>query len=330
MAEQPLVGSIEGGSTAVAGRDIGTVNITYASGARLERIFAAVPAPGPLLVGREQEISTLRSRVFEGGPLAVSALNGLPGVGKTALALALAYDEATLCHFTGGVLWAGLGSRANVDGVLGLWSTALGVDVGLASTSDDRARLLNGHLQHALPSKPFLLVLDDAWRWEDIAPFRHFTAPGSALLLTTRDATLARRFGRGQPLTVHELSEEAAVDLLAQHSPEALAADPAGMRELAQAVGGLPLALTLIGVELAANAGQPRWVGAALERLRSAEARLGLEDDQVRPGGRQPGRRGDDPRQHRGGPPCPGRVGRGPGPLRAGPPHRPRGRRPGR
>jgi hypothetical protein len=286
-AAPPLVNTINapGGTVLAVETNTGTINantyITYASGARLERMFAAVPAPGPPLVGRSELFAELRTRVTRGG---LQALHGLPGAGKTALALALVYDEATLEYFSGGILWAGLGPKANMDGILSLWSTALGVNVSAALSTDERAQFLNAHLQHALSSKPFLLVLDDAWRWEDVAPFRHFTARGSALLLTTRDAGLARRFSRTPPVTAHELCEDAAVELLARACPEALEADAAAFRELARAVGGLPLALVLMGAELATHASQPRWVRAALKRLDSAETRLALQDDQLRPG----------------------------------------------
>src|SRR4051812_10698272 len=121
MPERPFVEQIEARNVVVVGRDVGSVRIpvestgitvnlhagnnigkvalTFASGTRIERVFASVPAPGPSLVGRETTISQLRSSLATGGRVALSALKGIPGVGKTALALELAYDEETLRHF---------------------------------------------------------------------------------------------------------------------------------------------------------------------------------------------------------------------------------------
>jgi tetratricopeptide (TPR) repeat protein len=293
VAEPPLVGVVNAERVVVAREVHGGIHaeqltvLTLSSGKRIERVFASVPAQGPSLVGRSADFAELQTRVTTGG---AHALHGLPGAGKSALALALAYDEATLERFSGGVLWAGLGLQPNVDGILNLWGMALGADVRGAGTTVERARRLNAHLQESsagIAGRPFLVVLDDAWRWEDVVPFLSLTTPGYAVLLTTRDEALARRFshrsGR-EALAVHELPDAAAIELLAQACPEARQADPDGLRELAQAVGGLPLALVLIGRELAANAGQARWVRKTVERLRSAKERLALTEDEPRPG----------------------------------------------
>ena len=67
----------------------------------------AIPLlPAMPLVGRDEEMSRLRERLHTGGNVALTALNGLPGVGKTALAIALAHDQALRAQFCDGVLWA--------------------------------------------------------------------------------------------------------------------------------------------------------------------------------------------------------------------------------
>ena len=249
-----------------------------------ERLFVTVPPPGPALIGRADDIARIRARLVVGGRVGVSAINGLPGIGKTALALALAYDEATLRHFTGGVLWAALGPRADVDSVLGSWGTDVQLDVSSRRTTKERLDHLIAHLKPMLADRPFLMILDDAWSWDDVSPFRRLASPGSAQLLTTRDEALARRFGRAPPITLHELQEDVATELLARACPEALVADPVALGELVRAVGGLPLALVLMGGELAAHAGQPRWVRHTIARLRAREEQLALTEDEARPG----------------------------------------------
>lgn len=295
MAEAPLVGTINAERVVVAREIHGGIQahevtlLSFPSGQRIQRVFAGVPAQGPPLVGRDQTFAELRARAADGGRL---ALHGLPGAGKSALALALAYDEATLTRFDGGVLWASLGPQANVDNILNLWGTAVGVDAspdlgGTPSrTTAERAQRLNACLQSLLGGRPFLIVLDDAWRPEDLLDFEYFATPRSAVLLTTRDEVLARRY-TGAPsrlVRVQELAEPAALDLLVRAAPEAPGAAPVGLRELAQAVGYLPLALVLMGRELALQAGQERWIRKAVVRLHSARERLALAEASRRPG----------------------------------------------
>jgi Holliday junction resolvasome RuvABC ATP-dependent DNA helicase subunit len=55
------------------------------------------------------------------------ALNGLPGVGKTALAIAIAHDKEVLAHFRDGILWASAGKNPDVVGILSHWGTLLGI-----------------------------------------------------------------------------------------------------------------------------------------------------------------------------------------------------------
>ena len=297
MAGTPRVGTINAERVVVAREIHGGIHaqggdvvvLTFPSGQGIQRVFASVPAQGPLLVGRDQIFAELQVRAAEGGKL---ALHGLPGAGKSALALALAYDEATLKRFGGGVLWAGLGSQSNVANILNLSGSALGVDVSTGfdgkplRTAAERAQRLNAHLQAALGGQPFLVVLDDAWKPEDLLDFESFATPGYGVIVTTRDLALAHRFVDvpERLVRVEELDERAALDLLTRAAPEARAAVPADLGEVARAVGYLPLALVLMGRELAAHAGQERWIRQTVERLRSAEARLELAEDARRPG----------------------------------------------
>jgi tetratricopeptide (TPR) repeat protein len=278
--QKPLASNVNApGGKVVVAESIGTIIISP-SGQEYRRVFVGVPAPGQPLVGRDDALADLRGELIAGG---LVARTGLPGVGKTALALAVVRDAAILSHFEGGVLWAGLGPIADVTSVLGRWGTMLQLDLSAEATVADRAQRLHDHLQTVVPGKPFLIVIDDAWKWEDLAPFRVFAEPGNVLLLTARDVELARRFTQQRPSTIKELDETASVALLERLCPEAMI-DPEGLRELARTAGGLPLALVLIGGELAANTGLEQWVRVAIRRLKAAQAQLALVDYQTRPG----------------------------------------------
>jgi transcriptional regulator with XRE-family HTH domain len=89
-------------------------------------IDPAMPPPlGHSLVGRDDLFRQLKQRLLSENPVALSAINGLPGVGKTTLATALAHDDELQASFADGVLWAGLGSEPDVLGLLSHWGTLL-------------------------------------------------------------------------------------------------------------------------------------------------------------------------------------------------------------
>ncbi len=83
------------------------------------RQIGVPPKPRHPIVGRDQAVADLRARLMQGERAAITALHGLPGVGKTTLATALAHDDAVRRHFRGGVYWAALGPLGDVGSALG-------------------------------------------------------------------------------------------------------------------------------------------------------------------------------------------------------------------
>src|SRR5258708_4767646 len=66
------------------------------------------PESANSLLGRGGLLVQVKQRLLQGHSLALMALNGLPGIGETALAAALAMDQEVQAHFLDGILWAGL------------------------------------------------------------------------------------------------------------------------------------------------------------------------------------------------------------------------------
>jgi tetratricopeptide (TPR) repeat protein len=211
------------------------------------------------------------------------ALWGPPGAGKSTLAAALASDAAARAPFGAGVLWAGLGPKADVAGALNRWGTRLGVDLGVADDVRLKAQRLSTVLQERGQGRPWLLVLDDVWALEDVRAFQDVAFPGCGLLVTTREAAIARAIA-GEELPVGALSDEEVDAFVAERCKAAKEADPEGLKELLQAIGGLPLVLSLLAGALAAKAGQAQWVREEISRLAKANACLDLEAPESRPG----------------------------------------------
>ncbi len=239
----------------------------------------AIPLrPATPLVGRDDELARLRERLRAGGSVALTALNGLPGVGKTALAIALAHDPELRAHFADGVLWAGLGPNPSVQSVLSRWGTLLGLSPSEIGALDSPAAWATA-LHNAIGNRAMLLVIDDAWTIEDALTFK-VGGPYCAHLVTTRFPAIATHVAVGGATMIHELNEEESMALLRLLAPEAVSHEAARAADLVHALGGLPLALTLMGNYLRkiSYAGQVRRITAALERLSRAEERLQISE----------------------------------------------------
>ncbi|MBX5458579.1 MAG: helix-turn-helix domain-containing protein [Thermogemmatispora sp.] len=246
-------------------------------GRRQERVLdptmPPLPNEGRGLVGRETLLGELVSQLCAGRSL---ALCGLPGVGKTALAVTLVHDPRVLARFEAGVLWAGLGPRPNVLEHLRRWEQLLGVPATVGELSlEARARALRA----AIGQRSFVLVIDDVWELEAALAFK-IGGPRSVLIATTRFPRLALAIAGEGARTIHELEGADGLALLAQWAPEAVAHDRRAALSLVEEVGGLPLALTLLGkyLQSQAHSGQPRRLQAALARLRSSHQRLHVSE----------------------------------------------------
>ena len=237
------------------------------------RIFQAPPLPAHF-VPRPEVSQELKARLLAvgaaPGTLVLGAIQGMGGIGKSTLAAALAHDPEVQARFPDAVLWATLGQQPDILPLLSGWVQALGdyqfkpLVVETAST----------HLRSLLQDKAALIVVDDVWDPAHVPPFL-VGGPSCRVLITTRRAAVADEAGAGQiPLDV--LTPEQSLDLLAAHLGPALGpAQRDDARQLAEAVGFLPLALNLAAVRVRRGVS---WTG--LRRALEAEvARLEeLED----------------------------------------------------
>jgi tetratricopeptide (TPR) repeat protein len=239
----------------------------------------SIPVPLQIsLVGRDEELTRLRRRLSSGGSVALTALNGLPGVGKTALSITLANDPELREHFKDGILWAGLGPEPNMQSHLSRWGTLLGLSSSEMST-------LSGNeawgvaLHRVIGSRTMLLVIDDAWTLEDALALK-VGGPNCAHLLSTRFPIIATQIAAEGATAIKELNSDEGMVLLRMLAPDVVEREMQRARELVMAVGGLPLALTLIGnyLRMQAYAGPARRVTAALEKLSEASARLNISE----------------------------------------------------
>ncbi len=238
-----------------------------------------IPRPTVPLVGREEILAQVKQEFLEAGVAAV-ALEGLPGVGKTAIAIELAHDVDIQRHFKDGILWIGLGRQPDILVLLGVWSAALGLSSEMDARPADLAERA-GLIRSRIGNRRMLLIIDDAWQTETALAFK-LGGPNCAYLVTTRLADVALDYAGSQTHHVQELSIADGVRLLAQITPEALGDVPGETETLARSVGGLPLALIILGKYLQKKMyrGQAKRLPDVLAELGKAEVRLKLAQPQ--------------------------------------------------
>ncbi len=239
-----------------------------------EPVFMLPQRPPDNFVGRADLMATLKEQLFAGGPVAVAALNGKAGVGKTSLALAIGWDDEVRSHFEGGILWAALGPNPNLDYELRRWVEVLGGDPQGAATPE----ALVDKVQAALGDRRYLMIIDDVWEADHARLFGRIVRPGCAQLLTSRQEGLANDFAPRHFNRLEELDEARSVELLATLCPKAAQTDQAALHRIARAVGGLPLALTLVGGYLRSQSRLQAQTVKAFKILEQAESWLGLQD----------------------------------------------------
>lgn len=233
------------------------------------------------LLGRSNEQQQIKHLLKNGRYGTFIGLSGLPGVGKTALAAEIAHDEAVRAQFSDGVLWAGLGPTPHILGHLSRWSTLLGLATAEMSAYQSGENWSQA-IRMAIGTRHLLLVIDDVWEMESALPLL-VGGPNCAHLITTRFPQIAIRLAGDGTLAIRELDEQQSFSLLEQLVPDIAQHEPEALQSLIRSVGGLPLALTLMGKYLSiyTQSGQPRRVRTTLEQLRHAEQRLRLSEPQA-------------------------------------------------
>ena len=228
------------------------------------------------LQGRDVLLHQIKQSLLVGKSQSLTALQGLPGVGKTAMALAVATDAQVQAHFSAGILWAQMGPQADVLELLTRWGALLGLketDIGSSSHWSNWGKIL----QASIGQRRMLLVIDDVWSVEAALALQ-VGGPQCVHLLTTRLPQIAFACAQETTIVVPELDEADGLALLERFVPQVVAQEAEVARALVQMVGGLPLALNLLGKHLAMQVltGQPRRVRTALSHLFERRQRMAV------------------------------------------------------
>ncbi|MEU9451962.1 tetratricopeptide repeat protein [Streptomyces sp. NPDC048277] len=213
-----------------------------------------LPSAGHM-VDRSPELEALerhRARALREGRPVLTAVSGLGGVGKTALALR--WLHALRPHFPGGQLYGELGAQA-ADGptipaeVLGRFLRALGVPAQqVPATLAERTAMYRS----LTAGRRLVVLLDDAATAAQVRPL--LPGAGNVAAVTSRSRLPGLTVDGCYPVHLESLAPEAAVELLDHTlSDGRVAAQPDEARTLVDLCAGLPLAVRVAGALLAAR-----------------------------------------------------------------------------
>lgn len=212
-----------------------------------------LPRDTPDFVGRERLLAELTAALTGDGRSGLVVLHGLPGVGKTTLAVRAGHrlrnafpDGQILVHMRGP------GGRPRAAGdVLGELLRAFGLAAGASvRRSLDRERLLRAWLSN----RRVLLVLDDAADEKQVRPLLP-GAGGSAVIVTGRRLLCLESACHLAlaPFTVAE-----GLELLDRTAgPGRRQAEPDSAERIVRACDALPLAVRIAGLRLVARRHMP-------------------------------------------------------------------------
>jgi DNA-binding SARP family transcriptional activator/Tfp pilus assembly protein PilF len=230
-----------------------------------------LPAPPQMFTGRRMELADL-GKIHDASTVVITAIDGMAGVGKTALAVQAAHQMAD--RYPDGQLFLDL--HGYTEGVapiepgeaLDRLLRSLGVaGEGIPSDLDQRAALYRSRLA----DKRMVIVLDNAATLAQVAPLLP-GAPGCVVLVTSR-----RRLpglDHTHALSLDSLPLPDAIGLLRQTAGESRLAGqpPESADELVELCGRLPLAIRIAAARLRSH---PAWdLGHLVERLRDERHRL--------------------------------------------------------
>ncbi|MEH2395933.1 tetratricopeptide repeat protein [Nostoc sp.] len=195
-------------------------------------------------VGRENELQNLHQMLQENNQVAIAAIAGMGGLGKTELALQ--YAKAHREIYKGGICW--LLAKAG--------------DVGIQVVQFARTQLdLNPPEDLDLPAQVqycfrlwregnVLLVLDDVGEYQQVKPYLPSPSSRFKVLITTRQHLGASI----KELSLDVLQPKAALELLKsffKETPQRIEQELAVANQLCEWLGYLPLGLELVGRYLA-------------------------------------------------------------------------------
>lgn len=207
----------------------------------LGKLNANVPKLPSHFLPRPDKIKILKKLLVQPDQAATNRIVGICGMGgsgKSVLAAELARDKEIRRAFLDGIVWITLGQSPAIVQLQGDVFTALkGKQPEQEFVTEVRGK---EQLREFFDEEACLLIVDDIWEVKYAEAF-NVLGKRSCLLITTRNAQIVRDLG-GTPLELALLSDQDALQLLANASNQPIENLPPVAKEVAKECQNLPLA----------------------------------------------------------------------------------------
>jgi tetratricopeptide (TPR) repeat protein len=212
------------------------------AGIRPEEIPSNLPRSGVIqFVGRDEALKTLHEQLQQKERVAICAIAGMGGVGKTELALQYAQSHQQQGSYPGGLCWLQAAEAEVGTQIISFARVQLDVQIPDGLDLQQQVAYCWQHWRGG----EVLLVLDDVRSYEKIKPYLPPAEPRFKVLITTRRQGLGESF---ELLRLEVLSKEAAIALLVSFvGEERIHEELDQAKQLCAELGYLPLGLELVG-----------------------------------------------------------------------------------
>jgi tetratricopeptide (TPR) repeat protein len=195
-------------------------------------------------VGRDSKLKELHAQLQNNRRIAIAAVQGMGGIGKTELALQYAIAQSQQGQYPAGLCWLRARDREIATDIVNFAQVHLGLKLPEQLEIDAQVAFC----WQRWPEGEALVVLDDVTDYQAIEPYLPPADPRFKLLITTRldlGSTV-------QKVAIEELDEVSAIALLESLvGGERIRSQLDSAKVLCEWVGNLPLGLELLGRFLA-------------------------------------------------------------------------------
>jgi tetratricopeptide (TPR) repeat protein len=192
-------------------------------------------------VGRAEVLENLHHKLQQTERIAICAVAGMGGVGKTELALQYALHHQKQGTYPGGLCWIQTGDGVVGTQIVSFARTQLDLQLPDGLELAEQVAYCWRHWRGG----DVLFIFDDVRNYRQIKPYLPPAESRFKVLITTRRQRLGASFER---INLDVLTEEAAIVLLVSLiGQERIEAKPEQVKNMCQELGYLPLGLELVG-----------------------------------------------------------------------------------